>query len=51
MNIIANVKAAWTDVPHTTLLNNFKTLQYVIIEILKDNGGKDSRFRMWARPS
>jgi len=38
-DIVANVKAAWKDVPHTTLLANFRTLQFVLIEILRAGGG------------
>ncbi|ETV97438.1 hypothetical protein H310_09766 [Aphanomyces invadans] len=42
--IVTNVLAAWNDVHWTTLLANFRTLQFVLIEILKRGGGNGFRF-------
>ncbi|KAH9191839.1 hypothetical protein AeNC1_006185 [Aphanomyces euteiches] len=40
-DIIMNVTSAWRDISYSTLLANFRTLQQVMIEILKCNGAND----------
>ena len=40
-DIVANVSAAGAAVPYETLLNNFRTLQLVLIKILRHDGGND----------
>jgi len=37
-DIIKNVNDAWAAVPHTTLLNNWKTLQLIMLEIIVCGG-------------
>jgi len=40
-DIVQNVRAAWLDIPHSTLLSNFRTLQLVVGQILVHGGGND----------